>query len=178
MKRVDFIEECRSGSLDGVLAAYRTFPSYNMTGQFDEELLSVLPKPWHFLSHCGAGYDQIDLAACSAREPPLLLSNVPKPVNDATADTSIFLMLGALRAFTQPTNALRSGQWRGTPAPPPCQDLEGETLGNLGMGGIGRNMNRKAEVFCMKIIYHNRHRLSNDLTDGAKHVSFEDLLEH
>lgn len=175
--RLGFLEECRSGALDGVVAAYRTFPSYSITGHFDEELCSALPKSWRYLSHCGAGYDQIDTAACSARDPPLLVSNVPDPVNDATADTGIFLMLGALRQFNQPMAALRQGQWRGTPAPPLGADPEEKVLGILGMGGIGRNMKRKAEAFGMTTIYHNRNRLSEDLADGAEYVTFEDLLK-
>jgi D-3-phosphoglycerate dehydrogenase len=175
--RADFIEECKSGALDGVVAAYRTFPSYSVTGQFDTELCSVLPKSWRFLSHCGAGYDQVDPPACSARDPPLLVSNVPDPVNDATADTGIFLMLGALRMFNQPMQALRRGDWRGKPAPRLGADPQGKTLGILGMGGIGRNMKRKAAVFGVTTIYHNRNKLSDDQADGAEYVSFEDLLK-
>ena len=45
------------------------------------------------------------------------------------------------------------------------------------MGGIGRNMKRKAEVFGMKTIYHNRNRLDASLSDGAEYVSFENLLK-
>lgn len=51
--RADFIEECKSGKLDGVVAAYRTFPSASITGNIDKELVSVLPKSWKFLAHNG-----------------------------------------------------------------------------------------------------------------------------
>ena len=44
------------------------------------------------------------------------------------------------------------------------------------MGGIGRNLKKKAEAFGMKVIYHNRRELSAELADGAKYVSFEELL--
>ncbi|KAJ9606564.1 glyoxylate reductase [Cladophialophora chaetospira] len=115
--RADFIKECQSGRLDGVVAAYRTFQSASITGLFDAELVNGLPKSWKFLAHCGAGYDQIDADACSARVPPLLVSNVPTAVDDATADTAIFLLLGALRNFNSSMLALRKGEWRGTPPP-------------------------------------------------------------
>jgi glyoxylate reductase len=175
--RTEFLEECRSGALDGVLAAYRTFYSYDITGQFDTELCEALPKSMRFIAHCGAGYDQIDVPACSARDPPLLVSNVPDPVNDATADTGIFLMLGALRNFNQPMGSLRRGEWRGKSVPPLGHDPEEKTLGILGMGGIGRNFKRKAEVFGMKTIYYNRNKLSEEQADGAEYVSFEELLK-
>jgi glyoxylate reductase len=175
--RSDFIKECQSGGLDGVIAAYRTFPSYSITGQFDAELCSVLPKSWLYLAHCGAGYDQIDVAACSERDPPLLVSNVPDPTNNATADTAMFLLLGALRQFNQPMTALRRNEWRGNPPAQLGHDPKGKVLGILGMGGIGRNIKRKAAAFGMTTIYHNRNKLSDELADGAEYVSFEDLLK-
>lgn len=175
--RTDFMRECQSGALDGVVAAYRTFPSVAITGRFDAELCAALPRSWRFLAHCGAGYDQIDVGACSQRDPPLLVSNVPDPVNDAAADTAIFLMLGALRNFNECLGSLRRGGWRDNPPPPMGHDPEGKVLGILGMGGIGRNMKRKAEAFGMTTIYHNRSKLPHELADGAEYVSFQELLK-
>ncbi len=61
----------------------------------------------------GAGYEVIDSEACSRRTPALHVSNVPTAVNDATADTAIFLMLGALRNFGLPMDKIHQGLWRG-----------------------------------------------------------------
>lgn len=44
------------------------------------------------------------------------------------------------------------------------------------MGGIGRNLKKKAEAFSMNIIYHNRNKLSAEVADGAEYVGFEELL--
>lgn len=159
-----------------MVAAYRTFGSVNVTGLFDSELINALPRSWRYLAHCGAGYDQIDAEACSARDPPLLVSNVPSAPDDATADTAIFLMLGALRNFNPSMVALRQGTWRGAPPPSLGHDPQGKVLGVLGMGGIGRNMKKKAEAFGMTTIYHNRRRLDDVQSAGAEYVSFEDLL--
>ncbi|KAL2402496.1 4-methyl-2-oxopentanoate reductase A [Exophiala dermatitidis] len=175
--RADFIKECQSGKLDGVVAAYRTFASVSITGLFDEELCKALPKSWRYLASCGAGYDQIDAHACSARDPPLLVSNVPTAPDDATADTGIFLMLGALRNFNTSMAALRRGEWRGNPPPALGHDPQGKVLGILGMGGIGCNMKRKCDAFGMTTIYHNRRQLDPELAAGAEYVSFEELLK-
>ncbi|KAM3071180.1 glyoxylate reductase [Clarireedia jacksonii] len=51
--RQEFIEECKSGAFDKVLAAYRTFASVAITGLFDEELISVLPKSLKYIAHNG-----------------------------------------------------------------------------------------------------------------------------
>jgi lactate dehydrogenase-like 2-hydroxyacid dehydrogenase len=97
-------------------------------------------------------------------------------VDDATADVNMFLIIGTLRGFNAGMLSLREGNWRGHPLPPLGHDPQGKTLGILGMGGIGRNLKKKAEAFGMKTIYHNRTQLSEDLADGAGYVCFDELL--
>lgn len=172
--RADFLTECKSGAFDGVVAAYRTFDSVDVTGRIDEELVASLPKSLKFIAHNGAGYDQIDVAACTAHG--VRVSNVPTAVDDATADTNMFLILGALRGFNSSMIAAREGKWKGTPNPPLGHDPQGKVLGILGMGGIGRNLMKKAAAFGMTTIYYNRTKLSEELSGGAKYVTFEELL--
>jgi glyoxylate reductase len=104
------------------------------------------------------------------------VSNVPKVVDDATADTAMFLILATLRGFNNGIMAIRDGAWRGHIPPPLGHDPQGKVLGILGLGGIGRNLKKKAEVFGMKVIYYNRSQLSEDLADGAEYVTFDELL--
>lgn len=125
----------------------------------------------------GAGYDQIDVHACTARSPVIRVSNVPTAVDDATADVNMFLIIGALRNFNSSMMALRDGDWRGQVLPSLGHDPEGKVLGILGMGGIGRNLKRKAETFGMKVIYHNRKQLSDELAGGAEYATFDELLQ-
>lgn len=159
------------------MAAYRTFVSVDVTGMWDADLVAALPSSLLYCAHNGAGYDQIDVTACSARKPqPLRVANVPTAVDDATADTAVFLLLGALRGFNTSMLALRDGAWRGRPPPPLGHDPEGKVLGVLGMGGIGRNMKRKCEAFGMTTIYHNRRPLEEKAAAGAEYVSFDELL--
>jgi len=54
--RSEFIDECKSGKLDGALIAYRTFNSFAITGLIDQELVDVFPKSLKFLCHCGKLY--------------------------------------------------------------------------------------------------------------------------
>ncbi|KAI8725500.1 hypothetical protein NCS52_00121200 [Fusarium sp. LHS14.1] len=170
--RTEFIEKCRQGGFDGVVVLHRMYHSVAVTGLIDEELVQALPDSVKFICHTGAGYDQIDVAACSKRQ--IQVSNVPQEVNDSTADTAIFLMLGALRGFNQSIMTLRSGSWRGKPSPPLGHDPEGKTLGIIGCGGIGRNMAKKAAAFGMKVIYYNRTK-SDDITE-AEYAGLDDLL--
>ena len=73
--------------------------------------------------------------------------------------------------------ALRRNQWRGTSPPPLGHDPEGKVLGILGMGGIGRNLKKKMEGFRMTVQYHNRNKLSDELSAGARYVDFEELMK-
>ena len=111
--------------------------------------------------------------ACTAHG--IHVSNVPTAVDDSTADTAVFLLIGALRNFNSSMFALRRSEWRGTPEPI-GHDPEGKLLGIIGMGGIGRNMARKLKGFGMKIQYYNRRKLSSEQSESAEYVSFEELL--
>lgn len=51
--RVEFLEECRNGQLDGILVIYRTFDSVDITGRFDVELVQALPESVKFICHNG-----------------------------------------------------------------------------------------------------------------------------
>ncbi|KAL2879250.1 glyoxylate reductase [Colletotrichum sp. CLE4] len=174
--RAEFLQECKSGALDGVVAIYRTFSSVHITGRIDAELVAALPSSVGFICHNGAGYDQIDIPACTPR--PILVSNTPTAVDDATADMAIFLILGALRNLNASILSIRASQWKGTPPPPLGRDPQGKILGILGMGGIGRNMAKKARAFGMEVRYYNRTRLEGALEEeyGAEYVDFETLL--
>lgn len=171
--RAQFLENCRNGTYAAVHGCYRSNASNPITGAFDAELVSALPPSWSFIAHNGAGYDNIDVDACSARR--IAVSSTPGAVDDSTADTAVFLMLGALRQAHEPLAALREGRWKGDARL--GHDPRGKVLGILGMGGIGRALAHRARSFGMRVIYHNRRQLADPaLEQGAQYVSFEELL--
>lgn len=188
--RTTFLAECATGAFDGALVAYRTFDSVALTGRIDAELLAALPPSLKFICHNGAGYDQIDVAACTARG--IRVSNVRTAVDDSTADTAVFLTLGAMRNFAMGMGNLRRGVWRseernegeGKEEALPLvlgREPRGKVLGVLGMGGIGKNFAKKMAVaFGMRVRYYNRTRLSEvverEECGGAEWVDFETLL--
>lgn len=108
------------------------------------------------------------------------VSNTPKAVDAATANTAIFLILGALRRAWIPQLALREGKWRGES--PLGRDPHTLTLGVLGMGGIGTATAKRAAALGFKLQYHNRNPVdgldrqfaSNEV---PKYVGFEELLQ-
>jgi lactate dehydrogenase-like 2-hydroxyacid dehydrogenase len=174
--RDEFLAELRSGRHDGTVAICdRAPPSMAQTGKWDEELLDALPKSVKYIAHMGAGYDSLDIPACTARG--IFVSNCPKVVDEATADCAMFLILATLRGFNNGIMAIRQGTWKGAVPPPPLgHDPQGKVLGILGLGGIGLNLKKKAERFGMTVIYHNRNKLSHEFAQGAEYVGFDDLL--
>jgi len=64
--------EFLSGLSDGgkyanLVAFYRHNSSADRIGIFDAELINALPSTCKWIAHNGAGYDQIDIAACQKR---------------------------------------------------------------------------------------------------------------
>ncbi|KAH8129305.1 hypothetical protein ACSS6W_008195 [Trichoderma asperelloides] len=176
--RDEFIRDCDNGKYDNVVAISRTYDSVKITGRFDAELVSHLPSSVKFISHNGAGYDQIDIQPCTDKK--ISVSNTPKAVDAATANTAIFLILGALRRAWIPQLAVREGKWRGDS--PLGRDPHTLTLGVLGMGGIGTATAKRAAALGFKLQYHNRKPVdgldkqfaSNEV---PKYVGFDELLQ-
>lgn len=71
----------------------------------------------------------------------------------------------------------RAGKWRdGLEL---TQDPEGKTLGIFGMGAIGKATAKRLQAFGMKVVYHNRNRLSPEQEQelDVSYVSEEELLK-
>jgi gluconate 2-dehydrogenase len=141
----------------------------------DDALLRQCPK-LKVVSNIAVGFNNIDLAACTAHG--VLATNTPDVLNEATADHAWALLLAAARRVGESERWLRSGHWkRWTFEMFNGAEVSGTTLGVLGMGRIGRAIARRASGFSMRVIYHNRQRLPAAQEGGAQHVALDELLE-
>src|SRR5437667_11143623 len=68
-------------------------------------------------------------------------------------------MFAAARRVVEGDRLVRSGEWK-TWGPEVLlgQDLSGATLGIIGMGGIGREVARRARALGMRVVYFSRSR--------------------
>lgn len=112
------------------------------------------------------------MPACTAAS--IQVSNVRVAVDDPTADTTLFLLLGAIRMFNPHILSLRAGGWEADC--PMGKNPQGMMLGILGMGGIGKAVAKRAHAMGMKVQYHNRSK-SADADPAITYVSFDKLLE-
>jgi len=124
------------------------------------------------------GYNNIDLDA--ATRAGIMVTNTPDVLNESTADFAWALLLATARRVTEAEQWLRAGKWgRWRFDTLLGADVHGATLGIVGMGRIGQAIARRSIGFGMRVIYHNRSRLSDELEDQANHaqyVSKDELL--
>ena len=130
------------------------------------------------IANFGAGYNNIDLEAC--RERGIRVTNTPQPVIEPTAELAFALMIDVARRVSEFDRAIRNGT--GQPMAVMnnlSHSLYGKTLGIIGMGRIGQSLARRAKASGMQIIYHNRHRLSEEIENRyeARYVDFQTVLQ-
>lgn len=100
----------------------------------------------------GAGVDQVDLAACTARG--VYVTNTPGANADSVAELTLGLMLSLARKIPEAARRVREerawGEARHT-----GRELRGKTLGLIGMGQIGARVGHLAAALGMKVLAHD-----------------------
>jgi lactate dehydrogenase-like 2-hydroxyacid dehydrogenase len=158
----------RLAGADGVVCA--------LTDRIDAALLERCPG-LRVAANIAVGYNNIDLAACTAHG--VMATNTPGVLDETTADFAWTLMLGAARRITEAEAYLRNGQWHGWQLKQLAGlDVHHATLGIIGMGRIGQAIARRAIGFEMPVLYCNRTRLAPELEArlGARWVTQDELL--
>ncbi|KAH9834193.1 D-isomer specific 2-hydroxyacid dehydrogenase [Rhodofomes roseus] len=157
--RDDFIRALQpGGQLEGAVGLFERNQSIGRIGRFDKELISKLPLTIKWIAHMGAGYDKVDVFACKERG--IGVSNTPGAVDDATATTTLYLLISALRSFSAAERSLRAGNWKKSHSAVNAHDLTGRTVAILGLGGIGLRFAQLVHAFPMRVLYHNRRKVA------------------
>lgn len=146
--------------------------------RLDASAISAIPNQVKLIATCSAGVEHVDLAAAKARG--IYVTNTPDVVSEATADMTLFLMLGAMRRGREYAAIMDQG-WRRRFGLGEMLglDFHGKMLGIVGMGRIGQAVAARARGFGVKIAYHNRRQLPKNLEQGARYFeSLEAMLPH
>ena len=141
--------------------------------KIDAELLKHAPK-LRVIAQSSVGYDNVDVAACTAAGIPF--GNTPGVLTEATADLAFLLVMCAARRIKESLAIVREEKWAPFIQLPLGVDLYGKTLGVVGMGQIGSAVARRAQACGMNVVYHNRRRKSAGAEGGATYAGFEELL--
>jgi gluconate 2-dehydrogenase len=147
------------------------------TQPIDGALLDACPQ-LRAVCSLAVGYNNIDVAACTARG--VAVTNAPGVLTETTADFGFALLMAAARRVSESERFLRRGEWTKWSVDLFAgSDVHGAVLGILGMGRIGQAIARRgAHGFAMSVIYHNRSPLPEAVAAGlgARYVSRETLL--
>ena len=140
------------------------------------KMIEAMPH-LQLIANFGAGFNNIDLDTC--RERGIRVTNTPQPVIEPTAELAFALMIDIARRVSEFDRLVRTGQAQFGVMRNLSHSLYGKTLGILGMGRIGQSLARRALASGMQIIYHNRHRLSDEIEQklNATYVDFQTLLQ-
>ncbi|CAK5266092.1 unnamed protein product [Mycena citricolor] len=146
----------------------------------DEAMLRPLTgSGCRFFSGGGAGYDDVGTQWMASQS--AYYCNTPTAISISTANGALMLMLAVMRSAYQGDVYTRSGKWRGdisdpTDIYPIGLDIEGLTLGIIGMGTIGKALSIRAQACGMNVIYYNRRRMPQSEENGARFTSLDELL--
>lgn len=141
-------------------------------------------KNLKLIYNAGTGFDTIDVAAATERG--ICVAYPGDYCYQEVAEHTMALLLACARKITRLDRAVREGKWstfekreiRGKILPPIFQ-LQGQTLGLIGMGRIGQAVVPKSKGFGMKVIAHDPY-LAPEVFGrlGVESVSFEHLLKN
>jgi phosphoglycerate dehydrogenase-like enzyme len=104
------------------------------------------------IGRSGAGYDKIDLAACTDND--VALFNAPLVLDHSTASTALLFMLALAKRLPQQERLVRTERWdlqvveRG-------HEIQGRTLGIVGLGRSGRELARLVAPFAMRVLAYS-----------------------
>ena len=145
--------------------------------KIDDKMMD-LAENLKVISTYSVGFDHIDISHAIKKK--IRVGYTPEVLTDATADLAFTLILDVMRRVSEGDKIIRSGKWRQIYGAYDYVgiDLQGKTLGILGLGRIGSTLAKRVKAFDMKIIYHNRKRVSKSIEKalGIKYVSQEKLF--
>lgn len=140
------------------------------------EHLAQLPH-LKYIGVLATGYNHVvDIPA--TRERNITVTNVPSYGTSAVAQQVFALILELTRHLSHHLDSVRAGRWSAQPDfcywDVPLVDLEGLTLGIVGLGRIGRKVAQIGQAFDMKVIAaeHHHAKSANDI----QWVELDDLF--
>ena len=157
------------GSEAGLIERIRDFEivvNIRSSSKFTASVFAACPR-LKLLSIWGTGTDNIDLAA--AAHHGVIVTNTPGVSAPSIAEHALMLTLAVARRVVAIHNGVIAGEWpRGQ-----AVQLQGKTLGVIGLGAIGRQFARLAQGVGMDVIAWTMHP---NPALGFKLVELETLL--
>jgi D-3-phosphoglycerate dehydrogenase len=138
----------------------------------DEEMIEAGPG-LRVIGRAGVGVDNIDVGAATSRG--VLVVNAPQANTMSAAEHTMALLLALARNIPRADARTRSGVWDRSSFT--GVELNGKTLGIIGLGRIGTLVAQRAAAFDMKVMAHDPYVGSERARRlGVEMVELETLL--
>jgi phosphoglycerate dehydrogenase-like enzyme len=126
------------------------------------------------IGRAGAGYDKVDLDACTAHD--VAVFNAPRALDHATASSALMFLLVLAKKLPQQERITRQGRWD-QQARVLGGELRGRTLGIIGLGNSGRELARLVAPFGMRLLAYSPHAEAAEAAAlGVQLVSLDEVL--
>ncbi|MFA6489523.1 MAG: hydroxyacid dehydrogenase [Candidatus Micrarchaeia archaeon] len=132
------------------------------------DLLTHAPK-LKIVARAGVGLDNVDKPACDAKG--IKVFNTPGASSNGVAELAVGMMFAISRKLPKADKGMKEGKWlkkeiTGT-------EIEGKTLGIVGLGRIGGLLAIKARGLGMTILFYDPHTCSSAM---GKCVNLDELF--
>src|SRR5438270_491245 len=125
------------------------------------------------VGRAGVGLDNVDVEACTARG--ILVKNAPTANIMSATEHTMAMLLALCRNIPEAHASVKRGEWKrskfmGT-------ELDGKTLGIIGLGRIGTRITVRAKAFGMRVIAYDPY-IADTVYAGvsAEKVTLDQLL--
>jgi D-3-phosphoglycerate dehydrogenase len=130
-------------------------------------------KSLKVVGRAGVGVDNIDVAAAVARG--VVVVNSPLAASVSVAEHTLGLMLALARLIPAADASLKQGKWDKSAFM--GGELNGKTLGLLGLGRIGAETAKRAAAFGMAVLAYDPYLSAGQIRErGAEPASFDDVI--
>lgn len=152
-------------------------------GQWDDELIALLPDSVRIFASAGAGFNWADVDALGRRK--IWYANGAGASDEAVSDTALWMILSVFRNFTMQTRAASTADPAVFTATHKkigdiSRNPSGHVLGIVGLGNISKKLVLKAQAIGMKVHYYDVVRQGADeeaRLDVTYHDSLKSLLQ-
>ena len=125
------------------------------------------------IGRAGVGVDNIDVPAATARG--IVVMNAPDGNTITTAEHTIALLIALARNVPQANSSVKSAKWDRKKFV--GAELQGKTLGLIGLGRIGRAVASRTSALGMKVVAHDPFVAVDQARDlGVENTSLDDVL--
>lgn len=165
------VDVAERGTYDTEEALQKDIPGYDailpmLSNPITEKVITA-GDTLKIVANHAVGFNNIDLQA--AKKHDIHVANTPGVLTESCAEFTLGLMISVSRHFVEAQQYLLDGKFTSwEPLGFLGKELQGSTLGIVGMGRIGQAVARRAHAFGMNILYHNRNRVSTEIEENLQ----------